>query len=469
MSLSRRTLLRASALTLLSGCARPLVADARGPSSLPSETYRPGSREYEALRRGFNMAYDDVRPTLITLPRTDEDVARVLEACRRQGLPLHLRSGGHSFEDTNTGPGVLMDLRHRKRVQVDPRRRLVTAEAGAKLGAVVTALAPHRLAIPTGSCPSVGVTGLTLGGGYGFLSRKLGLTCDALVEAELFDARARRWTASAQQNPELFWALRGGGGGNFGVVTRLTFRARPVPATATVLRARVRAADRLDFLTTWQSWIPSGPDDLTPLVYLAATRDGLDGPVVLAQHLGGVQEAERALAPFMPFLDAPELKEMPMLAAAEFFGGALDAPMRPVRFKSKSHFFNQALGRDEWSALLTKLDVPVDGVVAVMLDPWQGAIARVAADDTAFAHRDALLSIQYRADWDTPEQRASCVARLADLYASMAPRSSGAYVNYSDKDLTAAHRAYYRDNLERLRDVKRRFDGEGFFRHALSL
>ncbi len=472
MSLSRRTLLRTGALSFLSGCVSPAIeggGKTSGPAGVFGETYLPGTQEYEQLRRGYNMAHHGVRPKKITLPGSADDVARALVQARADRLPVHLRSGGHSFEDLNTGPGVLLDLRRLNRVEVDPAPGTVTAGAGVKLGAIIEALAPHRLAIPTGSCPGVGVTGLTLGGGYGFLSRKLGLTCDALTRVELLDAHGRRWVASARQNADLFWALRGGGGGNFGVVTQLTFQAQPISPTATVLHARVAPSQRLEFLEAWQSWIPSESVDLTPLVYLAATPRGIDGPVLLAQFHGGLDDALAELSPLLPYLEDPRPKEMSVIAAAEFFGGRLNAPMVPVRFKSKSHFFKRELTAGEWAAFVAKLQEPIEGVVGLMLDPWRGAISDIAHGDTAFAHRDALFSIQYRADWDLPEQQERCLRCLDELYALNTPHSDGAYVNYCDKSLTNGAQAWHGQHLDKLREVKRRFDGENFFRHALSL
>lgn len=474
MKLSRRELIHLGLLQLLSGCAPTALQKSANPSGvhgLNVEAFTPDTSGYEALVRGYNVAYHAVRPRLITLPRTREEVIRVLAHCQREGWPLHLRGGGHAFEDLNTGVGVLLDMRRMSRVEVSPDRTRASVQAGATLGTLHQTLLPEGLILPSGTCPGVGVAGLTMGGGYGMLSRKYGLTCDSLLEAELIDAEGRLHLASAQENPELFWALRGGGGGNFGIVTRFTFALKPASATTCVLKARVRPELRRQFLAFWQAWISDGDEELTPLVYVATTSEGIDGPVVLAQHWGNEQNARVALAPFMPFLEPKELEltELSPLQAFEFFGGKLDAPMTPARFKSKSHFFKRRLSDAQWDAFIQLLSEPFDGLVGLMLDPWQGSIARVAMDDTAFFHRDALFSIQYRADWGTETEEAASLACLQRLYSSLTPLSDGAYVNYSDKSLPDWRNAYYGAHLQRLTDVKRRYDPGDYFRHPLSL
>lgn len=473
MNLSRRQLLHLGATSFVSGCA-DRAFEAHGtvvhPTQLSRETFEPGAPGYDELTRGYNVAYHDVRPRLITLPHSRDEIVRTLAMCQREKWPLHLRGGGHCFEDLNTGPGVLLDTRRMNRVLLANDRKTVTVEAGATLGAVHRALAPHGLTIPTGSCPSVGVAGLTMGGGYGLVSRKYGLTCDALVELELLDAQGRVHRVSRDENADLFWALRGGGGGSFGVVTQFTFSPKPITDEVCVLRARVRPELRLEFLNFWQSWITEGPDELTPLIYLAATARGIDGPVVLAQHCGNLSSARLALAPFWHFFESDsEIKVASALEATEYFGGKLDAPLEPVRFKSKSHFFKRKFTDVEWGAFVDLLEKPIQGLVGLMLDPWQGAISRVPMDATAFAHRDALFSIQYRADWGLEAGKAGSLEALDQLYTLQSPLSNGAYVNYSDKNLSNWRHAYHGVHLQRLVDVKRRYDPDGFFRHALSI
>ena len=254
-------------------------------------------------------------------------------------------------------------------------------------------------------------------------------------------------------------------------MTKFTFTPRPVNKATCVLKARVRPELRRQFLNFWQSWIGGGDEELTPLVYIAATSKGIDGPVVLAQHWGNEASARVALAPFFPFLEPKELQlsELSPLQAFEFFGGKLDAPMTPARFKSKSHFFKRELTDAQWDAFVGLLSEPIDGLLGLMLDPWRGAIARVAVDDTAFFHRDALFSVQYRADWGTEAEQAASLDCLQRVYTNLAPFSDGAYVNYSDKSLNDWRNAYYGAHLKRLTDVKRRYDPMNYFRHPLSL
>lgn len=471
---SRRDLIRLGLTELISGCAPTTLQQVPRPTSaqpLNVESFTPDASSYESLVRGYNVAYHSVRPRLITLPRTQAEVIEVLSHCQREGWALHLRAGGHSFEDLNTGSGVLLDLRRMNGVEISPDKKTVSVQAGATLGKLHQTVLPQGLSLPSGTCPGVGVAGLTMGGGYGMLSRKYGLTCDSLLSVEVIAADGRVHTASAQEHPALFWALRGGGGGNFGIATRFTFTVRRANAKVCVLKARVRPDLRRQFLAFWQSWISDGDDALTPLVYVAATSQGIDGPVVLAQYSGKLASARLALEPFMPFLDPNdlELSELAPLRAFEFFGGKLDAAMTPARFKSKSHFFKRQLSDAQWDAFIEQLNLPIDGLVGLMLDPWQGAIARVPVNDTAFVHRDALFSVQYRADWITEAEEAAGLECLQRLYTTLTPLSDGAYVNYSDKSLPDWRTAYYGAHLQRLTEVKRQYDPNNYFRHPLSL
>lgn len=474
MKLSRRELTRLGLFQLVSGCAPSTLREAAiGPEvqGLSAESFTSDTPGYASLVGGYNVAYHSVRPRLIALPRNQDEVVEVLTHCRRQGWPLHLRGGGHSFEDLSTGTGVLLDLRRMNRVDISPDGKRVSIQAGAKLGAVHQTMLPKGLIVPTGTCPGVGVAGLTLGGGYGMLSRKYGLTCDSLIAAEVIDAEGKTHVASVQENPDLFWALRGGGGGNFGVVTRFTFAPKPAREPTCVVRAHVRPELRGQFFSFWQSWIDDGDERLTPLIYVAATPKGIDGPIVLAQYWGDEASTRAALAPFLPFLDESklELSERSPLEAVEFFGGRLDAPMEPARFKSKSHFFKRKLTDAQWDAFVALLSEPIDGLLGLMLDPWQGAIARVPKAQTAFFHRDTRFSIQYRADWGTAAEQAASLECLQRAYTSLAPLSDGAYVNYCDKSLRDWRTAYYGAHLQRLTEVKRRYDPGNFFRHPLSL
>lgn len=472
MDISRRYLLWLGASGALSGCANHHATRAPRREAIPGvESYTWTSKGYEGLVGGYNAAYHSVRPELVVLPKSPKEVADVVKLCRDEELALHIRGGGHCFEDLNTGPSVLLDTRYLRDISLSRDNTTLSVGAGATLGQVSQQLLPAGRALPMGTCPSVGVAGLTLGGGYGLLSREHGLTCDALTEAEMVDATGQVKLVSSQVNDDLFWALRGGGGGNFGIVTRLSYSTAAVARRACVLQAPVRRDAVREFLSFWQAWIPDGNERLTPLVYIAATPDGFDGPVILAQYWGARREALDHLAPFLPFVvrGRAEVREVTVLEAAEAFGGPLDAAMKPAYFKGKSHFFKQPLAATAWERLLDALQQPIRGVVGLMLDPWQGAIARVPLAQTAFAHRDALFSIQYRADFDPDIDGTATLEAVDRIHAVLAPYSRGAYLNYSDKALEDWRTAYHGVHLERLVELKRSHDPSRFFEHALSL
>jgi hypothetical protein len=436
----------------------------------------PGEPGYADTILGYNATLngrkDLPNPQLVALPRNETAVAEVLRLAHSKKLPLHIRGGGHSFEGLNTGPGMLLSLSGMNAIEVDASRNLVRVGAGARLGEVATALAAQGQWMPMGSCPSVGIVGLTLGGGYGLASRKLGLACDALKEVRLIDARGKSWVASERENRELFWAHRGGGGGNFGVVTQLTFKTTTVRRLS-VLKVALPPEKAEELLKIWQASITQSRDELGIVLFMEGAASGMSEPVILAQYWGSPSEAHEAFRPFYPLFDKrkpiPTFKELSSLESFEFFGGPARAPLAPSQFKGKSHYFKRELSPSDSQGFLKELRAAGPGWLRVILDPYRGAIGRVPRDETAFVHRDALFSIQYRADWSQAEDRESVLRRLAALYGRMQPISSGAYVNYCDKELPSWDTAYYGSHLPRLRSVKRTVDPEGFFHHDLSL
>jgi FAD/FMN-containing dehydrogenase len=260
---------------------------------LEGEVALPGSPEYEGAWLPFNARFRDVEPEAVVSCANPQDVAETIGFARRLGVDLVVRSGGHSFAGHSTGRGVVIDMSPMRSVTVADG--LATVGAGGKLGEVYAALQEHGLAIPAGTCPAVGVAGLTLGGGLGILGRKHGVTSDRLVEAEVVLADGRIVTCDDRREPDLFWALRGAGAG-FGAVTSLVFRAVPAPESVTNAHLSWPFTRASNAIEAWQAWAPDAPDELAASLKVTATGEEEPAVDVYAAYLGMESEAEGLLS-----------------------------------------------------------------------------------------------------------------------------------------------------------------------------
>ncbi|MEU6997129.1 FAD-binding oxidoreductase [Nonomuraea sp. NPDC046570] len=458
--MDRRDFLRASALAPLTttfGAPPPDWAElGRG---LRGRLVRPGDSGYDAARRLYNPAFDGIRPSGVAYCATPADVSECLAFARRSNVAVTARSGGHSYAGWSTGKGLVVDVSRMNTVAYRAGR--ATVGAGAKLIDVYDKLAAHGVSIPAGSCPTVGVSGLTLGGGIGVVSRKYGLTCDTLESVRVVTADGRVLTCDADHHAGLFWACRGGGGGNVGVAVSFTFRTHPVQdVTVFLLRwpwAKAGAAVR-----AWQSWGPSAPDALWSTLRLGRERDTLN-VVVSGLYLGGRQACERLLAPLVSRIGPASSRSVRTMsyrsAMLTMAGCSTVAQCRQIprtTFSAKSHLGYGKLSGEAVRALVA--GVGRAGRHAVLLDALGGAVGRVAPDATAFPHREALFSVQYYA-------QGADRSWLRRIHGDMAPHlGDHAYVNYIDPDLTGWREAYYGRNAPRLAAIKSAYDPDRLFR-----
>ena len=466
--------------------------------SLQGRLVRPSSPGYAIDVQSYNPVFDDARPAAISYCGSAEDVAMAIKFGESHELRLSVRSGGHCYGGWSTGPGLVIDVSPMNQVHVDAAAGLVTVGAGTRLIDLYAVLAPYNLAVPGGSCPSVGIAGLTLGGGFGVLDRQFGLTCDNLAAADVVLASGEVITCDAERNPDLFWALRGGGGGSFGVVTRFSFVTHPIGSLGlftlvwpwSVAPAVVEA---------WQSWAPEGPDALWSNCLLVASQSTPSGEAAAARVTGVYVGTQLALQVLVDKL----VSEVGSSAFTNFVGSAgyLDtmqieggcegdsiaechlASQNPAGllarapFAAKSDIIDHKLSQAGIESLLSAVEQrqssPVLSGGGVVLDASGGAINRVAPSATAYVHRRALATLQYSANW-TVDSPASLVAAnrewLQSAWQSMRPYvSGGAYSNYADPDLVGWERAYYGSNFPRLTRVKKEYDPGNVFRFAQSI
>lgn len=431
----------------------------RHQSPLTGRVIWPGDPAYEEARQTFNTRFARF-PAVIVVCSDVADVQNAVRWARQQGIPLCARSGGHSYEAFSTlDDALVVDVGGLTDVVVDAARGEAVVGAGVRMLDLYRRLGEYGVTIPGGTCPGVGIAGLTLGGGIGFLSRHYGLTCDNLLAVDLVAANGDTPRAGAEEHPDLFWALRGGGGGNFGIATAFTFRVHPI-GEVTTCALTWPWDDVAEVIDAWQHWAPFADDRLTVALGLPSPGAG----VISATGLFTGSSAELQ-APIAPLLAAgtpspPTIQTVPYLTAAEQFAGP---PIDGLPFKNASAFASAPLSAAGIATLVDGLRVAPTASNLVGFFPLGGQIAAVGPSATAFAHRDALFDLQYQAYWWDGTEEAADVAWVRDLRAAMAPYTSGAYVNYIDADLPDWETAYHGENLARLSRVKARYDPDDVF------
>ena len=445
--------------------------------AIAGEVVRPGSPGYDRARKPAIARFYDSRPQAVVFCANAGDVGEAISAARRFGLPAAARSGGHCFAGSSSTTGMVIDVTPMRSVSV--AGGVATTGAGARLGEVYEALDGEGLTIPAGCGPDVGIAGLALGGGLGILGRRYGLACDGLLAARVVLADGQVTECDDGRAGDLFWALRGAGTGTFGVVTSLSFRAVPAPAaTAFHLAWPHDHAGRV--IRAWQEWAPTAPDELAASLLITATGGGAPVVNVFGAWQGSEPDAAGLLGELVTAVGTDPVSVSTQFMTYRKIKGylaGLGGQMAGTGERGeeghsfvKSEFFCRPLPDDAVSALVAGLGRGLRAGQARELDftPWGGAYNRVAAGATAFPHRDALFLLKQSVTVDpgaSAGERATARDWLAGSWAAVHRwGSGGAYPNFPDPELEDPGRAYYLGNYDRLREVKARYDPEGFFR-----
>jgi FAD/FMN-containing dehydrogenase len=449
--------------------------------AIEGEVVQPGSPDYESARKPPLARFRDARPAAVVRCRAPEDVAETLAIARAHGLPIAPRSGGHCFAGRSSTDGIVVDVAPMNTVAVADE--LVTVGAGSRLGDLYDALEADGLTIPAGCGPEVGIAGLTLGGGLGILGRRDGLTSDSLVAAGVVLADGRTVDCDEHHDHDLFWGLRGAGGGQFGVVTSLTFRTLPAPV-ATRFHLVWPVADAEAVIRAWQGWAPDAPGELAAGLLVKAPGDPARPPAVnvFGAMVAGESDTAERLEEFVDRARAdPELAERAHAsyretkrALSEIELAGAGAGEDGVAF-CRSEYFARPLAPEAIAALVRHLERERVPGEARELDfsPWGGAYNRVPEHATAFAHREHRFLLKHAAEVDAdapPAARDAARAWPARSWSLVHPWGSGrAYPNFPDPDLDAWPRAYHGANLERLVRVKAAYDPGEVFRFPQSI
>jgi len=437
-------------------------------SRLLGEVIRPQDQTYDAARKVWNAAYDRY-PTMIVRPADALDVVRTVDFARDYDLPLAIRSGGHSFAGYGTlDDGVVIDFSSMQGIGLDPERRTVWAEPGVTTRVLGPQIEAHGLALPTGDVASVGLGGLTLGGGIGWLARKHGLTIDHLQSVEMVTADGRIITASASEHSDLFWAVRGGGG-NFGVVTGFEF---DLPRVGTVLGGAIVLPATTDALQGYLDYALNAPDELTtisfmmaapPLPIIPAEYHGRPVLIVMLVYSGDDLDAgQRAIAPLRDVAEpiAEMVAPMPYMgiyALTETAEGQHPSTTR-------SGFFDE-FDRTTLQALVDSVHGATSPAAFIQFRPLGGVLSRASNNATAFAHRQRNYMLAVNSAWLTPEDESNQRAWVENVWSALRPSANGVYVNFlGEEGESRIRQAYPGATYERLVAVKRQYDPTNVFR-----
>lgn len=486
-----------------SGLAGKLAAFAR---QIRGRVILPSDSGYGMAAPLANAQFDSVRPAAIVVTADEGDVASAVAFAREENVDFVLRNGGHSFAGYSTTPGIVIDVSSLTTVRADPERATVAVGAGMTNLPLYEALWPHKMVVPGGTCPTVGITGLALGGGFGRLSPLHGLTSDNLLGVRMVTADGEIVTADARENADLYWACRGGGGGNFGVVTELHFRLQPADMPFTEIQYTFAREAVPAVLRAWQDWIQTFPRGGHSELQVVTGAPTADGGVTLDVNLtfAGDPERGKAIA-----AELPKAAGFKPTDTKETTGGYVSterdwicAGLKPDECMLEGLTPHGKLSR---SAIYIESDFvfepwPDEGLDRIidaidrrqadrrftpegfdastqvgkfLLESCGGAINDTAPDATAFPHRGMLYLAQYQSRWRPGSDQATVDANVEwtrGMYEAVADYRSGAsYVNYIDANLADWQRAYYGDNLARLRQIKTKFDPDNIFRFPQSI
>ena len=482
------------AVSALLATTRVLAAPPWGTlaGQLTGRLIRPGMPAYPTARLGYDPRFDGIHPKAIVMAATPADVARTIAFARANGLRFAARCGGHSYGGYSLSNGIVIDVSPMGAVRPHPAARTATIGAGARLIDVAAGLAPTGAMIPGGTCATVGISGLTMGGGQGVTGRRFGLTMDSLRGATVVLADGSIVRCDEDAHPDLLWALRGGGGGNMGVVTSFTFATHRL-ARLTVFSLTWPWSRADEVLRAWQSWGPSAPAALWsscrlrwiggsgPSVSVSGAWTG--APAALTAHLNAFA-ADVGSAP------GRSVQTMSYLQAEMYFAGCSSLSVDQCSLSTtggrlsrqgsfaKSDFFDGPMGPAVRGALLKRIEARgADAALrshsgGVLFDAWGGRIADVGPAATAFRHRQARFLAQEFVTFGSLDPAEAQANRrwLQHLWHDLRPAASGfAYVNYIDPDLPNWKHAYYGANLAKLVRVKRRYDPDDVFRFAQSI
>ena len=491
-NLSRRRFLRTSALVAGAASAglTPLAAWAKPAPSTKSLTalgrdlkgrlVLPNEQGYPMAAWPNNARWADVHPLAIAMCADAQDVQRCIAWVRDQRVPFAIRSGGHNYAGFSTTTGLLIDVKPMNGVRLDLDKGIAIVDGGANNQDVANALRAYPFAVPSGRCPTVGTSGLVLGGGWGFAATKSGLTCDSLVGTDIVLANGTKVAVPDKETEDLFWAVRGGGGGNFGVHTSFTFQLHEV-RDVTTFNIVWPPGKQVELLTALQSIQLANAKTISTRSKArpssAGARPGRNQLLVetLGLYWGGANELREILAPAFAIMkpETADIYEVGYWRARDYL--LTDDPVG--MYDIKCNYVENTLGGEALETMLTWMTKWPGGSLRQdnmgILFAIGGKVKEKRIDETAYVHRNSNYIFEMEASW-SPLDKRDVVSRqqewLSSYYADMQRfLQPEAYVNFPNRDLKNWAQAYYGPNLPRLSEVKRKYDRGNLFKFAQSI
>ncbi|AJR05544.1 FAD-binding oxidoreductase [Photobacterium gaetbulicola] len=441
-------------------------------SQIQGRVIVPGDAEYDEARQIWN-AMIDKRPAVIVKCTNTSDVLAALNYAKAQKLEITIRGAGHNIAgNAICDDGLMIDLSDMKKVTVDPGAKRVLVQPGATLADIDAATQQHGLATPVGINSTTGISGLTLGGGFGWLTRKFGMTIDNLVSAQVVTADGRQLTASSTENSELFWAIRGGGG-NFGIVTEFEFQLHSVGPEILAGLIVYPFDQAKQVLEQYRTFTQTAPADLNvwvvmrqapPLPFLPEEVHGKEVIVLAIFYAGDLQQGETLIEPLRQFgtPHGEHIGAQPYTAWQQAFDPLLTEGMRNYW---KSHNFTE-LHDDALDLLLHYAGNLPSPHCEIFIGQLAGSANTVASDAMAYSSRDAKFVLNVHARWETPAEDEDAINWARDFFKATTPfASAGAYVNFMTAEEGGRVTAAYDSNYQRLVEIKRQYDPDNLFHH----
>lgn len=488
----RQFLAHSARFAAVAGFAPWLHACGSSPDPLLSSGRSPSKKEWEALSRGFagriifpgdpgfvatnlpnNLRYANRLPIAIAECAVPQDVQKAILWAREHQVPIAARAGGHSYGGFSTTPGLLISVRPMRSVSVDTSQGQVVVQAGATNGIVSNVMEPFNVAISQGRCPTVGITGLTLGGGFGFSARSFGLTCDRLVETTIVCADGSIKVCNEESEPDLFWACRGGGGGNFGINTSFTYSVHAV-SNVSVFQIHWQGVNACKaMLAAFQTIMPLAPNAFSVRIGVSVEAAGAEPHgTVIGQFFGSASDLREILAPAISAATPTEqdIKEMTYWQGKDYLA-ELEGPSY---YAERSRYVVDPLSSEAIEIIFDRLaQWRGGGHATAKLFSWGGAISQIPRNATAFVHRDALFLASFNVDWPTQiptNESQTELEWLNETFDAFLPYTiAESYQNFIDPALIDWQTAYYGENLERLMSIKAVYDPTNVFQFAQSI
>ncbi|MBN3946379.1 MAG: FAD-binding oxidoreductase [Nostoc sp. NMS7] len=430
----------------------------------------PDDPRYDEVREIWN-AMIDRRPAVIVQCAEASDIAVAIAWARENGVEISIRGAGHNIAGNAVcDNGIMIDLSTMKNVRIDAPKKRAYVEPGATLSDFDSSAQVHGLATPVGINSTTGIAGLTIGGGFGWLTRKYGLTIDNLISAEVITADGNKIRTSENENPDLFWAIRGGGG-NFGVVTEFEFQLHPVGPEILAGLIVFPFSQAKQVLTQYRNFVESAPKELNvwvvlrkapPLPFLPESVHGKEVIILPVFYVGDIAEGEKLIEPLRSFGDAygEHIGTQPYIEWQQAFDPLL---IKGARNYWKSHNFTEL--RDGALDVLVEFAGKLPSQACeIFIGCIAGASNCVSADATAYRHRDAKFVLNVHGRWDEAAHDVMCIAWAREFFRASAPyASAGTYVNFMTEEEGDRVVAAYGANYERLVQIKKRYDPENIF------